>query len=50
MKRIFKDVITYSVNKCPKCHGILITVMGNSKTNTINYHCNNCHHEWDRSR
>ena len=46
----FKDMITYSTNKCPKCHSIRITSMGDSKTNTINYHCNNCKHEWGREK
>lgn len=46
----FKDIITCSTNKCPKCHSILISSMGSNKTNTINYHCNKCKHEWDREK
>lgn len=46
-KNWFSDAVTYSANKCPKCHSILITSMGSSKTNVINNHCNKCKYEWN---
>jgi predicted RNA-binding Zn-ribbon protein involved in translation (DUF1610 family) len=42
-----KEMVGYSSSQCPKCKSIRITTMGSSRRETIDYHCNQCHYEWE---